>query len=172
MSEELKRARLERFKAEAKRPPPPLPSKRIPWAGGKIETSDKDAVLRKFLLRKLATGDALTAEQAQAVHALQSGGQNNKVDVSLGVNVTKRTPLVQTVAVNRQPVTKAQPHQVKLAPKADALSGEVRKLLKKLRDVEDLDQKRLAGEQLEANQLAKVQTKSSLKLRLVELQRS
>ena len=44
------------------------------WAGGKIVTNDKDAVLRKFLLRKQAAGEKLTPDQLRALGDSAHGG--------------------------------------------------------------------------------------------------
>lgn len=60
-------ARHMRFKREAQLPPPPLPTQRIAWAGGKIETNDRDRCLRKLLERKLEAGEKLTPEQERAL---------------------------------------------------------------------------------------------------------
>ena len=65
MSSELdaKRARAARFKAEAKKPPPPLPKNRMAHPGGKIVTTNKEAALAALLARKQAQGIDLTADQ-------------------------------------------------------------------------------------------------------------
>ena len=61
--------RAARFAREAL-DPPPVPEKRVAWAGGPIITSDRREALLKLLVRKAAQGVALTADQqAQAAPA-------------------------------------------------------------------------------------------------------
>uniref|UniRef100_A0A0D3JD67 WW domain-containing protein n=2 Tax=Emiliania huxleyi TaxID=2903 RepID=A0A0D3JD67_EMIH1 len=47
--------------------PPPVPEKRVAWAGGPIVTSDRREALLKLLVRKAAQGVALTADQQRAL---------------------------------------------------------------------------------------------------------
>ena len=191
--DELKRARAARFRAEAKKPPPPLPTKRIAWAGGKIATNSKDACLRKLLERKMANGETLTPEQMQAAAALQPA---SVADVNVA-SLTTRTVIVKKQKQQQQqqqqqqsppPPKQQQPrqqqqqqqHSVQSAePTAlpqraqpanqPAVCPEKRKLLKKLREIEELEGKLAAGLPLEANQAAKVQGKPEVLAKLETL---
>ena len=181
-SDEVKRARAARFRAEAKKPPPPLPQKRIAWAGGKIATNSKDECLRKLLQRKMANGEKLTPEQLQAAAALQPA---SAADVNVG-QLTMRTVVVKTDPPRRPqpsqqqkqqstkstkstpPVQQSQPVQP-TQPEAPAICPEKRKLLKKLREIELLETKLTAGVALEANQEAKVQSKAEVVAKLAQL---
>ena len=184
-SDEAKRARAARFRAEAKKPPPPLPQKRIAWAGGKIATNSKDECLRRLLQRKMANGEKLTPEQLQAAAALQPASAAD-VNVNVG-QLTMRTVVVKTdpprqpqpsqqqqkqqstkSTKSTPPVQQSQPVQP-AQPEAPAICPEKRKLLKKLREIELLESKLTAGVALEANQEAKVQSKAELVAKLAQL---
>ena len=58
-------ARRERFASAASAPPPPLPTKRIAWAGGKI-TSNKEEAVARYIERK-RQADGLSTDEEQAV---------------------------------------------------------------------------------------------------------
>ena len=65
--------RAARFAREAL-DPPPVPEKRVAWAGGPIVTSDRREALLKLLVRKAAQGVALTADQQRALDNLSREG--------------------------------------------------------------------------------------------------
>lgn len=178
---ELKRARAERFKAEAKKPIPPVPRNRIAWSGGKLVTSDKEEVLLKFIQRKLAAGSELTAEQARAMSLLRPANletENLPLNPNGGIP-PRRTLLSATDSVSRETCNSSREHanhatrpQVTKPMQTPTVDAEVRKILKKLRECDALNQKLIAGVQLEANQIAKINTTRTLEIRLDELRQS
>ena len=173
---EAKRARAARFRAEAKKPPPPLPTKRIAWAGGKIATNSKDECLRKLLERKLAAGAELTDEQQRALRALQpssDAGANAEMN-SLAKPPTEKMKAVVKKDPPKQQQPRSQPARRPQQPEqqqfaSQAACAEQRKLLKKVRDIEQLEAKVAAGATLEANQHQKIQGKAALLQRLAQL---
>lgn len=96
----LLQTRRARFEREAARPPPPLPAQRIAWAGGNIETSDKDAALRKFVARKAKSGEALTADQTRALSAL---GTLSATGVNSARKLSTTTVFKPAAVVKREP---------------------------------------------------------------------
>uniref|UniRef100_A0A7S0PWY2 Uncharacterized protein n=1 Tax=Coccolithus braarudii TaxID=221442 RepID=A0A7S0PWY2_9EUKA len=161
------RARAARFRAEARRPPPPLPKDRMAWTGGKIVTNSKDACLLKFIERKVAQGQELTADQQRALRALQPS-----CDADANTRANDATNVRTVPAVKRDAaLSKRDAVQPAAQSKSTAAHAcpEKRRLLKKLREVEALGQKRAAGERLEVNQETKLQSKSALLAQLAQL---
>ena len=178
-SEDAKRARAARFRAEAKQPPPPLPVQRIAHPGGKIVTGNKDACLRKLLQRKLNNGEELTTEQLRALRTLQP---SSEADCNVKSTTKARHQPVSKVPPPQQPVLQTkqqqttqqqpnqQPNQQSPPPQsAPTVCPEKRKLLKRLRQIEELEAKRAEGATLEANQEAKLLSKPALLAELSNL---
>lgn len=171
MSSELdaKRARAARFKAEAKKPPPPLPKNRMAHPGGKIVTTNKEAALAALLARKQAQGIDLTADQRRALAELNPSMNS----ITSSSNVELPSFAHQPMHVSAAPST-LQPSTrdtvTKAEPKLDA-DGQKRlkTLRKKLKDIEVLERRREEGAVLQANQLEKIAGKADLLAALQQL---
>lgn len=161
-----RQARLLRFREEAKKGPPPIPLHRSAWPGGKIVTNSKEQCLKKLLERKLNSGARLTAEQDRALRALQPSSASE-------ANVTRHPPRSHPVLAKvgghqdkggvqvRTELSEAHDQQ-EVASATSSLSQERRKLLKKIRQIEELELAQASGKVLEDNQLAKIKRKASL----------
>ncbi|KAL1515421.1 hypothetical protein AB1Y20_002047 [Prymnesium parvum] len=176
-TETARKARAARFRAEARRPPPPLPVHRIAWAGGKVVTNDKEKCLQKLIQRKLATGASLTSEQERAMRTLQPT-TGSSVNVSRQTNAADECALRKGSFMAKVPAQRLQTVEaVQHAPEKkqeemrEKQSSETKKLMRKLRQIEDLERARENGKSLEANQEAKIQMKPALLAELARQQR-
>ena len=154
-----RKARAARFKREAANPPP-VPVKNFAHPGGKIVTSDKDAALLKLLERKEKAGIALTEEQQQARRRLLSSktaASDNARAADSGLSE----------AVGRLQIGPSCD-----VPVTSAASDACKKLQKKIRQCEQLEERLAAGEALEANQRAKIAQKAEWVSELSRLQRA
>ena len=164
MADALQRERRrQRFAADAKRAPPPLPKREFAHPE-KLVKSDADAVLAKFLARKVAAGATLTDLQKRALGSIDSTRINQPVPLPKEITVSKRSELEPA---NLAPVAQA------LAPPVAAdhpLARRLRIVRKKLREIAVLEQlEAVEGAVLQANQRAKLQEKSALEAELASL---
>ena len=154
--------RKARFRAEARKAPPPLPTNRLTVWSGKVTRSDKDAALAAFVARKARLGQPLNEAQQRAASALSAG-----IALSAGsANARAAGPPRQVLPSKTVARTAAA---AKSAAAAEAASKHARKLEKKLRDIESLEQKVADGAVLEANQLAKIESKALVAAELAAL---
>ena len=178
------KARAARFRAEAKRPPPPTPkfwTPGMPTDGArktvfehKVVKSDTDVVLRKLIERKQRAGEPLTEDQQRALGSIGLSTCNSSSTNSSG---QPRKPNTKPKAKpNAKPNAKPAVVQQVAAPNSKPAVAEQtvgaaeRKLRKKIRECEALEAVLATGKQLEANQFAKVQGKATLIEELERLQ--
>ena len=168
------KARAARFKAEAKRPPPPTPKF---WAPGlptenvaratvfehKVVKSDKDVALQKLIARKAKAGVSLTEDQKRALGSIGMSNANQEVRSGNSTNSSR-----QPRKPNSKPVVSAAPKSQPSSAAGQTVGAAERKLQKKIRECEGLEAVLATGKQLEANQIAKMQGKATL---IAELQR-
>ena len=154
--------RRQRFAADAKRAPPPLPKREFAHPE-KLVKSDADAVLAKFLARKVAAGATLTDLQKRALGSIDSTRINQPVPSHKEITVSKCS---EFEPANPAPVAPALASPVA----ADHPARRLLTLRKKLREIADLE-RREAEEAavLQANQRAKIQQKSALEAELASL---
>ena len=155
-----RKARAARFKREAANPPP-APVKNFAHPGGKITTSDKDTALLKLLERKGKAGLALTEEQQQARRRLLSAKSAASDNTARGSDDSAQL----AEAVGRMDLAAACG-----VPIRSAASDACRKLQKKIRQIEHLEERLGSGEALEANQHHKIAQKTELQRELSKLQ--
>jgi hypothetical protein len=177
-----RQARRQRFAKEAQRPPPALPTKRIAHAGGKIVTGDKDACLVKLLARKAAAGEELSADQRRALESIPANISPDALATSVKVLTLVPAYTVPAHRLSRpsapQPSVPVQQTTVLPAPKpiapvaalGEPVPKRVRTLRKKLHEIEELEARVREGAVLQANQKAKLETKSSLVAELSQLE--
>ena len=165
MADALQRERRrQRFAADAKRAPPPLPKREFAHPE-KLVKSDADAVLAKFLARKVAAGATLTDLQKRALGSIDSTRINQPVPSPKEITVSKRSEL--------EPANPAPVAPALASPVAADHPQQARRLLtlrKKLREIADLERREAEeGAVLQANQRAKIQQKSALEAELASL---
>lgn len=133
--------RAARFQREAMSGPPPIPQRKMAWAGGKI-ASNKDAALKKFVERK--------------------GGEENFSAVHLDAAkaappAAQRARVLQRASGNAE--AKASEHSEKTVSKSTKVEMRLRS---KLEQIEALEAKQAAGHELELNQIEKIGRKQLL----------
>ena len=158
---QLRELRRQRFAADAKRAPPPLPKREFAHPE-KLVKSDADAVLAKFLARKVATGATLTDLQKRALGSIDSIRINQPVPSPKEITVSKRSEL--------EPASPAPVAPALASPVAADQPRRLLTLRKKLREIADLERREAEeGAVLQANQRAKIQQKSALEAELASL---
>ena len=162
MADALQRERRrQRFAADAKRAPPPLPKREFAHPE-KLVKSDADAVLAKFLARKVAAGATLTDLQKRALGSIDSTRINQPVPSPKEITVSKRSEL--------EPANPAPAAPALASPVAADQPRRLLTLRKKLREIADLERREAEeGAVLQANQRAKIQQKSALEAELASL---
>ena len=162
MADALQRERRrQRFAADAKRAPPPLPKREFAHPE-KLVKSDADAVLAKFLARKVAAGATLTDLQKRALGSVDSTRINQPVPSPKEITVSKRSEL--------EPASPAPVAPALASPVAADQPRRLLTLRKKLREIADLERREAEeGAVLQANQRAKIQQKSALEAELASL---
>ena len=159
----LKQERRERFKREAKQPPPPLPVKRLAHPGGKIVSSDKDACLMKLIARKQAAGEELSDDQRRALQRLPNGAMSSARAAP--------TPPIEKVATKKA-VEKPAPSSAISAPRdqTSEVSKRTRTLRKKMHEIAELERRAADGAVLQENQRSKLATKEAIAAELAQLE--
>ena len=162
-SEDLdaRRARALRFQREAAKPPPPLPVKRMAHPGGKIVTGDKDACLRKLLLRKAANGEVLTADQRRALQTLS-------VQDGAAVVTPEATSRAQAPPLPSAQAATNAGEDFELVP---SVNKRLRALRKKLREIAQLEERLAEGGVLQQNQKDKIAGKEAILHEISEIER-
>ena len=161
-----KKARAERFKQEAKAGPPPLPVRKMAHPGGKIVTSDKEKVLQKLIDRKVAAGEALTADQQRALAERSNTNQEMPARMKKAMEATD-------ISDAAPPPPKSQPqvqNNIPIAPSPQqADSKRIKALRKKLHEISLLEARKSEGAVLQENQLTKIANKEAIETELKAL---
>ena len=155
-------ARRQRFKAEARRGPPPVPQRTFAHPE-KLVKSDADACLAKLLARKAAAGVTLTPDQRRALETLGDTNSHHRphakevVILGAGKNGAPHPPA---------PTDRAAPAPSSSRPP----NRRVIVLRKKLREIDELQRRESEeGAVLQDNQKSKIASKDVLEAELTQL---